>query len=299
MITRRRLICILAGAASLPLSMKFARAQTRQWRGVALGANAQIILDHPNARELIADAVKEIERLENIFSLYRPGSQLSNLNRDGMLREPAFELVELLSICSTINSRTKGAFDPTIQPLWSLYAERLSAGKMPDRNEVDEARALTGFDNVSFSANLIGFGQAGMALTLNGVAQGYIADRVSQLLRNNGVSNVLVNTGEIAGIGTAPNGQPWPVKLKGDNSTTIGLSNAAIATSAPLGTVFDPAGSIGHIIDPRTGQPGGTGKSVSVMAPSAATADGLSTAFCLMNKDQIRATIASEQVWFG
>ena len=287
MIKRRRVLSILAGAAALPVVGGPAVAKSVHWRGVALGAEARIILDHKDASGLISKAVAEIRRLENIFSLYRKDSQLSILNREGSLTNPAFELVELLSVCSQINLKTAGAFDPTVQTLWSLYAEQYSKGEIPSPTQIAWAKSVTGWQYVRYSPLLVEFTRKGVALTLNGIAQGFIADRVRDLFKRNGVSNVMVNTGEISALGTAPDGKRWRVQLRGAKDINLPLSNGAIATSSPLGTAFDEEGSIGHILDPRTGEPGGVWSEVSVIANSAALADGLSTGFCLMNESQI------------
>jgi len=87
MTTRRRVLTILAGAATLPFLGAKAQANVARWQGIALGARAQIVLDHPKADQLISMAVSEIIRLEGIFSLYQNDSQLSRLNRDGVLVE--------------------------------------------------------------------------------------------------------------------------------------------------------------------------------------------------------------------
>ncbi|MDQ7071682.1 MAG: FAD:protein FMN transferase [Rhodobacterales bacterium] len=131
------------------------------------------------------------------------------------------------------------------------------------------------------------FDRDNMGLTLNGIAQGYIADKITQLFKSNGVQNVLVNTGEISALGHAPDGADWKVTLGTADGQALTLRNAAVATSAPLGTTFDNAHTTGHIIDPRTGQTGGVWSQVSVVSKSAAVADGLSTAFCLMDKAEI------------
>ncbi len=297
MFSRRRTLCILAGSAVLPVFGQSAGANTRQWNGIALGAKARIILNHEDAETLIARAVGEIERLEQIFSLYRPHSELSVLNAEGQLTNPSFDLVQLLSICNSLNVRTKGAFDPTIQGLWSLYARKYVIGKIPAARDIEEARKLVGWKYVEFSPEKISFHHPDIALTLNGIAQGYIADKVTRLLRMQGVSNVLIDTGEIAALGTAPDGGHWSVKLKGYKDQAINLTNAAIATSAPLGTVFDTAGTAGHIFDPRSGAPQGRWSSVSVVSSSAALCDGLSTAFCVMEKDEIAASRGKTRIW--
>lgn len=286
MTTRRRFISILAGAAVLPAIGARASTNVAQWHGIALGAEAQIILDHPNADSLLASAVDEIHRLEGIFSLYQSDSQLARLNRDGRLENPAFEMIELLSICASVNARTNGAFDPTIQPLWALYAAAYSAKTTPSVSDISDTLAITGWQNVRYSAGAVEFTREGMGLTLNGIAQGFIADKITQMFRRNGVLDVMVNTGEIATLGHAPNGDSWLVTLE-DDGQAVSLNNAAIATSAPLGTTFDQSGAVGHILDPRTGYPGGLWAGVSVVANSAAEADGLSTAFCLMTEAEI------------
>ncbi len=296
MTTRRRVLTILAGAAALPVLGATAQANVARWKGIALGANAQIVLDHPKADTLIAKAVTEIHRLEGIFSLYRNDSQLSRLNRTGTLLDPAFEMIELFSICTGLHTRTKGAFDPTVQALWALYAKETSAGLIPTSQQITDALAVTGWGHVNYSADKVSFRRSGVMLTLNGIAQGYIADKISALFRREGVENVLVNTGEISAVGHAPDGNAWQIKLDDTDGQNLALRNMSVATSAPLGTTFDDTGSTGHIIDPRSGYPGGKWLKISVVSHKAALADGLSTAFCLMNKTAINAAKESEQV---
>lgn len=297
MTTRRRVLTILAGAAVLPVLGARASTSVSEWNGIALGANARIILDHPDADRLIVSAVDEIHRLEGIFSLYQKGSELSRLNRDGTLTNPSFEMIELLSICSTLNARTNGAFDPTVQTLWSLYAEAGSKGHTPSAEDISLALQTTGWSHVIYSGAEVSFAKDGVALTLNGIAQGYIADRVTKLFRDNGVNNVLVNTGEISALGVAPDGDSWKVKLGSTEGTSVSLINTSIATSAPLGTTFDINGTVGHILDPRTGYPGEAWYQVSVVSKSAAIADGLSTAFTLMGDAEITSVKWSDEVY--
>ncbi len=297
MIGRRRMLTILAGAAVLPVP-GLAFSGVREWRGVALGADARIILDHPRADALIRASLDEVARLEAIFSLYRADSELSRLNREGVLAEPAFEMLELLTTCGALHVRTSGAFDPTVQPLWALHAEAYARGAPPGEAEIARARALVGWQKVTVSPEAVSLARPGMALTLNGIAQGYIADRVARLLRHEGVENVLVKTGEISALGVGPDGRPWRVGLQGRNEK-VEIGNAALATSAPLATVFDETGQAGHIIDPRSGRPGGLWRQVSVLSSSAAEADGLSTAFCLMTREEIEAARGDSRVWLG
>ena len=299
MTTRRRVLTILAGAAVLPVLGARASTSVAEWNGIALGARARVILDHPDADRLIASAVDEIHRLEGVFSLYQKDSELSRLNRDGALPNPSFEMIELLSICSNLNARTNGAFDPTVQTLWSIYAKAGSKGVKPSSSSITQALQSTGWSHVVYTGSAVSFARANMALTLNGIAQGYIADRVTKLFRDNGVSNVMVNTGEISALGMAPDGGSWNVKLGNASGSSIPLDNMSVATSAPLGTTFDTTGTVGHILDPRTGYPANVWSQVSVVSKSAAIADGLSTAFTLMTEGEISDAKGNDTVYFG
>lgn len=278
-ITRRRFLILSAGAATLA-ALPARAAEIYRWHGTALGAEAAIYLSHPEAQAITARAVAEISRLEQVFSLYRAGSALMQLNTTGRLDAPPFELLECLALTSRVHAATGGRFDPTVQPLWQLYAARYSAGLVPSPQEITEALSRTGWDRVAYDSEGITLAP-GMALTLNGIAQGFIADRVADLLAAEGLSDILINTGEFRALGGLPEGGGWPVHLASGGE--ISLTARALATSAPLGTVFDAAGTVGHILDPITGLPAAPRwQSVSISAPSAALADALSTAACLL-----------------
>ncbi|MGQ3213407.1 MAG: FAD:protein FMN transferase [Shinella sp.] len=281
MLTRRRLIAISAVMAALPATTARARAgAVRHWTGQALGARASIRLDHPEAEAITARVMAEIDRLENVLSLYRPQSALSRLNREGHLDAPPFELLECLSLAGAVQRASGGRFDPTVQPLWALWAESAASGGRPDARAIEEARRKTGWEKMKLDAAAVTL-QPGMALTLNGIGQGYVADRVATLLEAEGLTDILIDTGELRALGGRPAGGEWPVRL--ETGGHLALRQRALATSAPLGTTFDQAGRDGHILDPATGMPApAKWRSISVSASTAAIADALATAACLM-----------------
>lgn len=281
MLTRRRLIAISAAMAISPLAGKaHAGPAARLWTGQALGARASIRLDHPDAETIAARVFAEIDRLENILSLYRADSVLARLNREGRLEAPPFELLECLSTAAAVHNASGGLFDPTVQPLWALWAEAAAAGKRPPDTAIEHARRYVGLHKVGVDPAAITL-QPGMALTLNGIGQGYVADRVAALLEAEGLDDILIDTGEFRALGGRPEGGDWPMRLEAGAS--LGLRQRALATSSPLGTTFDQAGHDGHILDPLTGRPArSVWRSISMTAPSAAVADALSTAACLM-----------------
>jgi thiamine biosynthesis lipoprotein len=317
-ITRRRFIHItgMVTAMSLIPTLRL-RAETPlepvRWQGVALGADASLTIYHPDrqaAARIIDSALAEVRRLESIFSLYSPDSVLSRLNATGQVDTPPEELVELLAACETFSRITGGAFDATVQPLWEVYAAHFSRADAdpagPGAEAIAAARRKVGHANVAVAPASIRFAQPGMRLTLNGVAQGYITDRVSELLRAEGIGHTLVDMGEIRALDGHPAGHPWTVAIRdprqaGHTLTDVPLQDSAIATSSPLGTRLDASGRFNHIFDPATGACAARYLGVSVEAPTATTADALSTAFCLMPMAEARRALAAaggRRAWF-
>lgn len=289
--SRRRFLTITATATAVTMAGRSHAVSLYRWQGSALGARASITLNHPEAARITDASRAEIDRLEDIFSLYRADSALSRLNAAGHLDAPPFELLECLSLAALAHRVTGGLFDPTVQPLWALYAEAHAGGQAPSEAQIEAVLARGDWGDVRYDATSIRL-LHGMALTLNGIAQGYIADRVATLLKAEGLSDVLIDTGEQRAIGRHPQGGDWPVTLDDPEGTMIGLHDRSLASSDPLGTVFDAAGTTGHILDPRTGRPAMPHwQLVSVSAASAAMADALSTAICLMTRDEALRTI--------
>jgi thiamine biosynthesis lipoprotein len=311
-ITRRRFIRISGAVAGVSLAALGAglalpgRASPlfHEWRGIALGADASLQLYHPDAAEaerLIADALDEVHRLERVFSLYDSTSALCQLNSDGQLADPPQELVELLAMSERYSRATGGAFDPSVQPLWTLYAKHFGMANAdpngPSPADVADAAAKCGYQRVTVAARKVAFERSGMGITLNGIAQGYITDRVAELLRARGVTHTLVDMGETRALDTHPAGRPWSVGIKNPRAedrliATIALDNQAVSTSGGYGTQFDAAGRFNHIFDPATGSCANRYLSVSVIAPTAACADALSTALSVLPIDRASAVLA-------
>ena len=298
-IRRRRFLTISAAAAGLPLlgaagSLAAPERTLHRWSGVAMGARATLLLNHPDAaraQSLIAAVTAEVRRLESVFSLFRTRSDLSRLNRDGFLAGPSADMVVLMAQARDMGEITGGAFDMTVQPLWRLYADHFArpdadpAG--PAAAEIERARSLVDYRRVEIDAARIAFSRPGMAVTLNGIAQGYITDKVTDLLRHYGIDNVLVDMGETRAAGNHPDGRPWRAGIRDPEEAareieTLDLTNMALATSGGYGSPFDPSGRHHHLFDPRNGSSAIRYRSVSVIAPTATVADGLSTALASM-----------------
>lgn len=301
---RRRLIAIAAaaaGAALMPGGGLGGAPPRILWRGSALGAQASLTLSGvhpPRARRLIEDSLAEVARLEAIFSLQRAGSALSRLNRDGHLRAPPPELLVVLAEARRISGLTDGAFDVTIQPLWRLYAGHFARADArrdgPDAARIERARELVDWRAVEIERSMVRLPRPGMAVTLNGIAQGFITDRVAALLLDAGMDRALVDLGELRAWGEPEPGQPWRIALalSDGRPEPLDLRTAAVATSAPAATLFEPTGRFHHLLDPRTGRPARGPRRVAIIAERAMLADGLSTALAVAPAGDMRHLLA-------
>lgn len=306
-ISRRRFIRISGAAIGLALGAP-ARATTSEadlvvWRGTMLGAVATMKIyhhDRAEAERLISASYAEARRLERLFSLYLEESDLVRLNRTGVLVNPAPEFADLLEASLRYAELTDGRFDPTVQPLWELYASHFAKADPdpagPDQASVKAALACVGYHRLSVSRDRIVVPK-GTAITLNGIAQGYITDKVVDLLRAHGIGHTLVDMGETRTVGARPDGEPWEVGIADPEfpertQAVLPIVDRAVSTSGAYGFQFDPTGRFNHLFDPVTGTCGHLYRSVTTVAETATAADALSTAFSLMDQMRIEALMS-------
>jgi FAD:protein FMN transferase len=277
---RRRFMMLTAIALASPA----AAAPVAEWQGRGLGGALSLRLvgaDPLRARRTFARVAAEIARIEAAFSLHRD-SALTRLNRDGRLAWPSDEFRAILTLSGQVHDATSGAFDPTIQPVWLAEATG---------GDVAAARGLVGWDRVRITPEEIRL-DPGQAITLNGIAQGWAADRIAALLKAGGFGDALIDMGEVAALGHRADGADWRARIASPEGEVLGearLANRALATSSPRGTLIGEGNP--HIVGPSGQTP--RWSTVSVSAPEAALADALSTAFCLMDRRSIDRALAA------
>ena len=273
MINRRRFLAITAAFAATPAS---ASPSPVRWRGVALGAEAEIEVHGPpgRARPILDASLALLRDVESLFNLFDPGSALSRLNAAGHIVETDTRFHRLFEAVDRLHAATNGRFDPTVQPLWRALAE----GRNPEA-----ARALIGWEKVARRDQTVRLA-ANQALTFNGIAQGFATDLVTELMRSKGVAKTLVNIGEHGAIGG-----PWRLGIEDPDHGLVAartLTDGAMATSSPFALRL--GSELGHILDARThGTP--IWSTVSVEADTATLADGLSTALCLADLGEVKS----------
>ena len=266
-------------------------------RTVAMACDFDVMLN-PDGPSHQVDAASEslelVHQLEQLMTVYRTDSQLSVINQTADQHPVAVdrELFELLNKARQISEQTDHAFDPASGVLVSLWRRCRLAGRIPSQDEISMELARSGIKHVDWdeSAATVHFRREGMEFNLGAIGKGYAVDRAGGLLQERGVDDWLIHGGRssVRTQGKHAGLDGWPVGIQNPllpdkPFATLLLRDAALGTSGTAVQWFRHEGKrYGHILDPRTGWPVESMLSVSVIAPDAALADALSTAFFVL-----------------
>ena len=234
---------------------------------------------------------------EALLSKTIEGSDVWNLNRaDGEPVEVHPETAELLRLAVEIGEASGGAFDVTIAPVSGMWNFTAEDPVLPDSDALRLAAARVDYRNVEIDGNTVTL-KNGAEIDLGGIAKGYIADRVAEYLREQGVTSACINMGgNVLTIGTKPDGSPWTIGIRDPNGTpeqsaeVLQFGGAAVVTSGNYERFFVLDGvRYHHILDPKTGMPVSNGlASVTIIGTRSDLCDALSTACFVLGEEGSR-----------
>ena len=267
---------------------------------LAFGTTINVTLmhhDREQAGAAIAGALHAAKEVDRLMSIYDPASQVFQLNRDGFINHPDHRLLAVLEQARRLSQVSGGAFDITVQPLWRVFSAAARQGGLPSASQRLRARAQVNWRHLGFDQARVEFLRPGMALTLNGLAQGYAADLALAAVRVRGIDHALLDTGEFIARGRKSLLQPWTLGIQdtrqsGLLAATLPLNGRSLATSGDYESVFSADYQHHHIFNPASGDSPPELASVSVLAPSGVLADGWSTAFMVMGTQRAFALAA-------
>ncbi len=262
----------------------------------------------PGGVDLASAALDVVEQLEGQLTVYDDESEVSRLNRTAHLGPVAVEagLFELLDRAVAIGRATAGAYDVTAGALSEAWGFTRGPRRVPDPAALADARSRTGVGHLILdrSARTVAFRRPGLVINLGSIGKGYAIDRAVDAIRGHWwPTTALIHGGRssLYAFGSPPDdfGGRWDVALRdpADPETPLGtlhLRNRGLGTSGDLFQRFESGGrAYGHIIDPRTGEPPTTSPAaVTVLAPTAAEADALSTALYLLGPEGAPSVLA-------
>jgi FAD:protein FMN transferase len=256
----------------------------------------------PNALEAAEEGLDLIDRLESQLTVYRDDSDISRINRHAAFGPLPVEtqLFLLHRLAERIHDETEGAYDIAVGALIKAWGFHRRQGRVPSSEERAEVLTRCGMRQVILDAErvTVHFRKHGVEINLGSIGKGYALDRVAHVLRTEwSIHGALLHggTSSVLCMGTPP-GWPrgWPIGLghPADTDRRLGvlwLRDRALGTSSATFQHLTYEGrKLGHILDPRTGWPAEQVASASAIAPTAAEADALATAFFVLGVEATR-----------
>jgi len=250
----------------------------------AMGATFTIVLygrDSVAMESAIEAAFSEVRRIDEMLSPYRPGSEVSTVNRSAAVGpvKISAELFDLIAQCQEYSRHSDGAFDISLGALIKAWGFFRGPGRMPHSSEVAAAMTRIGYRHIHLDpeAGTLRFDCEGLEIHPGGIGKGYAVDRAVHILRQRGFNTALVAgaASSIYGLGSPPSeSRGWRIlpgdqKQASDPAAEIFLKDMSISTSGGREKRFLAGGKLyAHILDPRTGFPAPEISMVSVLSPS-------------------------------
>ncbi len=237
--------------------------------------------------------------INNSMSTYIDDSELSQFNNHISLTPVVISepLTYVMKEAIRLGKLTQGKLDVTVGPLVNLwgFGPEYRVEKKPSAKEINEAKLRVGIRNLSINNQQLSKKRANLYIDLSTIAKGYGVDIIADLIESNDINNYLVEIGgEMRLKGAKPDGTLWRIAVEKPVTNSRAVQQVivpkdnAVATSGDYRNYVEVDGKrYSHIIDPDTAQPIVHNLvSVTVIHPSAMTADGLSTAMMVMGPEQ-------------
>jgi thiamine biosynthesis lipoprotein len=265
----------------------------------AMGTTFEIMLaekDEVYARQISQAVFTEIDRIKDIISRFDPTSEIGQINRlrAGQSMRIGVETFECLKTALTVQSQTFGAFDINVGSLMKYREQQVSESR-PPRTDIQKQLKLSQKSRgyvVKYLPTEEMEKPTEMNLDLGGIGKGYALDCTLEILSDWGVDRALLHggTSTVLSIGTPPEGEGqrkgWPIGIGGDWKCPNTPKKFLLKDRALSGSGTEVKGD--HIFDPRTNSPAKGHLAAWVSHPSAVVADALSTAFMVMNTEEVQ-----------
>jgi FAD:protein FMN transferase len=261
------------------------RAMGTVFTVVVYGSNSEYL------EEVTNQVFQEIDQLDGQMSNYKPGSELSAINREAARHAVIVEprLFKLIQDSLEYSRESGGDFDITVGPLMKSWGFFRGQGRQPSKSELAQVLKRIGYQHIKLdaSARTIQFDTPGIEIDLGAIAKGYSVDRAVEILRDNGIKVALISSGasSLYALGSPPGEHGWEISVRNPLDTSkaacvLRLQDLSLAVSGDYEKFFRMGGkTYAHIMDPHTGMPVENMLSTAVVSPSATDSDALSTSF--------------------
>jgi len=300
-----QVLAAVEGPVAIPVAPVVPDVALLRFARRAMATQFEVVLPfgQPEALGCAEAALDLINRLEDQLTVYHDQSEVSRVNRQAAERAVPVEerLFALLQLAARLTAETDGAFDITAGPLIKAWGFFRRAGQVPAPHDWAEALSCVGMRHVLLDADrrTVRFARPGLEINLGSIGKGYALDRVAEFLQQEaGIGSALLHGGHssVCALGTLPgDARGWPVGIRHPwaperRLAVLRLRDRGMGTSAATFQHLEYNGrKLGHILDPRSGWPAEGLASATVVAPRAAEADALATAFFILGVERAQA----------
>ncbi len=301
---------LFAGGGWTLAKLKANLWQVRRERTL-MGTSVSVVAladDKEAAGAAIEAAFAQMARAAAELTRFDPASPLARLNRDGQLHVVPHHLHAVLREALALSVQTQGAFDATVLPVLRYFETLRGIGRLDGQQgaHIEQRERLVDYRAIHVDALGIRLGQPGMAVTLDGIAKGYVVDQGVAALKAHGIEYGLVDAGgDVQAFSGSDPQRHWNVGIVDPRDTArvaavVQVRNAALSTSGNYRIFFSADRRLFHIVDPRTGFSPQGWSSMTMMAERSVLADGMSTAaFSLALPDMAAHAAAQNLQWLA
>lgn len=288
-------ITILSGCSSSNNSTKEPLSHTE----VVMGTVCTIQIFDSKDTSILDKAFDRLKDLENKVSINKEGTELDKVNEMSgkeavVVGKDTFNIIK-----SGLNygKISNGNFDITIGPIVKLWGIGSENARVPSEKEISEKKSFINYNDVVIDdeKSSIFLKKPNMIIDLGGIAKGYAADEIKNLLIDNGVKSAMINLGgNLYILGNKPNGNQWKIGIQdpnGGNNDTVGnmlVNDKSIVTSGTYQRFLEVDGKLyHHILNPETGYPYENDLlSVTILSNTSMDGDALSTSTFALGREK-------------
>lgn len=249
-------------------------------------------------------AFAEMEKLERLWSIYRPDSEISRLNTAAGKRPVPVsgETLDLIEEGFRMHTLTRGGFNMALGPAIALW-NVMDAPRIPSDAELKHARVLVhdGVIQVDRSAKQVFLSTKGMKIDPGGIGKGFLSERAKTVLQEHGMRGGLIAAaGDIVVFGKKPDGALWRVGIQHPRDkkqllAALDVSDMSVSTSGDYERYFMKNGvRYHHILDPKALTPARRSRSVSILSPGGRHADALGTGLFVLGAERALSILKDE-----
>ncbi|MBW9172049.1 FAD:protein FMN transferase [Clostridium estertheticum] len=261
----------------------------------SLGTSNQLKAYGKKATKAIEESIIKVCEIDNKMSVFKNDSEISKINTNAgnkpqiVSNDTYYVIQKAIKYCTL----SEGAFDITIGPIVVLWGIGKEGQQIPSSNEVKEKLKIVNYKDIIIDKNDSSafLKNKKQEIDVGGIAKGYAADEVKNVMIKNGIKSALINLGgNILTLGTKIDGTPWsvgiqdPFKTRGEFALTISVINKSVVTSGNYERYFEVEGKrFHHIINPSTGYPSESDiVGATIISDNSIDGDGLSTGVYIM-----------------